>query len=130
VVNDRGRFVLHSVPSGIFSPGTLCVIGAGCVVDPVKLVAELESLAARGVDADGLLISERAHLILHYHRVLEGIEEQWRSPDERIAPTGQGACIARCSGRTDPWRPGVCHPCRHRRSRRMWSRRLARSLLE
>ena len=64
VINERGKFVLHGVPSGIFSPRARCLIGPGTVIQPAALVEELRGLAAAGVDIGRLLLSERAHLIL------------------------------------------------------------------
>jgi adenylosuccinate synthase len=93
VINDRGRFALHGVPSGIFSPRARCVIGAGAVVSPAGLAEEMQALAAAGVDLERLLISERAHLILPYHRVLDRLEEE-RLGANRIGSTGQGIAPA------------------------------------
>lgn len=89
VINDRGRFVLHTVPSGIFSPNARCIIGAGTVVNPVGLVEEIRGLVEAGVDVGRLLISERAHLILPYHRLIDRLEDSRRTGD-RIGTTGQG----------------------------------------
>ena len=68
----RQKFVLHLVPSGILWPGKQCVIGNGVVIDPVSLVEEIEGLEQLGVQVDGkLFISETAHLVLPYHRLLD-----------------------------------------------------------
>lgn len=93
VVNNRGRFILHSVPSGIFSARARCVIGAGTVVNPVGLVEEMRGLAEAGADLGRLLISERAHLILPYHRLFDQLEEV-RLGSKRIGSTGQGIAPA------------------------------------
>jgi adenylosuccinate synthase len=70
------KFVLHLVPSGILHPGKISVIGNGVVIDPCALVEEIEQLRARGVAIDrNLLISETAHLVFPYHRLLDGIRE-------------------------------------------------------
>lgn len=82
VVNRFGEFKLHLTPSGIFYPNTSCLIGTGCVVNPATLLAELEELAAAGVDAGNLLLSERAQLLMPYHRLLDGLQETasgWRA---------------------------------------------------
>jgi len=79
VVNDRGIFKLHLIPSGIFRSGVLCILGPGTVVDPMALVAEMDSLKAAGVDLTGLRLSERAHLVLPYHRALDEADEASRS---------------------------------------------------
>ncbi|GAB4530489.1 MAG: adenylosuccinate synthase [Anaerolineae bacterium] len=78
VVNQYGEFKLHLVPSGIFNPGTQCIVGTGCVVNPETLVAEMDELGAAGVSLENLFVSSRAHLILPYHRQLDGLEETAR----------------------------------------------------
>lgn len=72
VVGDR-RIVLHHIPSGIWSPRTTCVIGSGCVVDPVSLVQEIDDLAASGIHVTqaNLLISPEAHVVTEVHRFLD-----------------------------------------------------------
>ena len=90
VVNERGKFVLHSIPSGVFSKRARCVIGAGTVFNPIGLAGEMRSLVEAGIDIGRLLVSERAHLILPYHVLIERLEEERRSAERRIAPTGQG----------------------------------------
>ena len=75
VVNEHGTFRLHIVPSGIFNPATKCIVGPGTVVNPDTLLAEMGELAAAGIDLDNLWLSERAHVILPYHRLLDGLEE-------------------------------------------------------
>ena len=76
VFNDDGQFSLHLVPSGIFWPQALCVIGNGVVVDPDVLLGEIEGLLNRGIDiSDRLVLSERTHLIMPYHVMLDGLAE-------------------------------------------------------
>lgn len=75
VVNEHGEFKLHLIPSGIFYPQVHCLIGAGCVVNPAVLLEELAGLEAAGVSTGNLLVSERAHMVLPYHRLLDGIQE-------------------------------------------------------
>lgn len=82
VVNDYGEFRLHLVPSGIFNPGTMCVIGNGVAVDPAALIEEMDLLAKGGVNLQRLFISDRAHVIMPYHIQQDGLEESCR---------GQGA---------------------------------------
>lgn len=89
VQTDRGTFKLHLVPSGILNDGCLCVIGAGVVVEPDTLIGELESLEARGVDTSRLRISDRAHIVMPYHPVLDQLEEQ-RREDLSIGTTLRG----------------------------------------
>lgn len=75
VINQYGEFKLHLIPSGIFYPETQCLIGTGCVVNPDTLIEELESLEAAGVDTSRLFISERAQMLMPYHRQLDGLRE-------------------------------------------------------
>ena len=89
VVNDKGTFQLHLVPSGICWPNVYGIIGNGVVVDPDVLVGELTEIAARGIDTSRLFISERAHVIMPYHVVLDRLEEEARG-DAAIGTTGRG----------------------------------------
>ena len=85
------QFILHLVPSGILYPHARCLLGNGTVVDPWKLVAEMDALRARGIDLEGRIgVSSRAHLVLPYHRLLDGAQEAGRSDDQRIGTTGRG----------------------------------------
>jgi adenylosuccinate synthase len=84
------RFVLHLIPSGILHPGVTCIIGNGVVIDPQALFKEIDELAAMGVEVDGrLLISEKAHVILPYHRELDVLSEARRG-ERRIGTTSRG----------------------------------------
>jgi adenylosuccinate synthase len=84
------KFVLHLIPSGILHPGVSCVIGNGVVVDPTALFAEVDELARLGVAVDGrLFLSDRAHLILPYHRELDVLSEARRG-ERRIGTTSRG----------------------------------------
>jgi adenylosuccinate synthase len=84
------KFVLHLIPSGILHPGVSCVIGNGVVVDPTALFAEVDELARLGVAVDGrLFVSDRAHLILPYHRELDVLSEARRG-ERRIGTTSRG----------------------------------------
>jgi adenylosuccinate synthase len=78
VINDWGEFTLHLIPSGIFNPRALSLIGNGTVVSPVVLLDEIESLCGRGVDVSRLSVSRRAHVIMPYHTLLDGLEEKAR----------------------------------------------------
>ncbi len=87
---DGRKFVLHLIPSGILHPGVTCVIGNGVVVDPHALFSEIEELARMGVAVGGrLLISEKAHLILPYHRELDVLSEARRG-ERKIGTTSRG----------------------------------------
>jgi len=78
VVIGQQTLKLHLIPSGIHRPGVLCVIGNGPVVDPRALVTEIDELEANGLDTSGLRISANAHLVMPYHLILDGIEEERR----------------------------------------------------
>jgi adenylosuccinate synthase len=75
VVNPLGEFKLRLTPSGIFYPGVISVIGNGVVVNPAVLNKEVDELNSRGIDTSRLRISDRAHLIMPYHIIIEGLEE-------------------------------------------------------
>ena len=87
IIQDE-KYVLHLIPSGILHPGKVCVIGNGVVVDPAALEKELEMLKDFEVK-DRLFISDRAHLIMPYHRAVEAAEET-RLAEERIGTTSRG----------------------------------------
>jgi adenylosuccinate synthase len=76
IVRDGETFKLHHVPSGILYPGTVCVVGAGCVVDPGLLVRELDELEARGIATEGVRISGNAHTIMPWHVALDSASER------------------------------------------------------
>ena len=75
VVVAGSRYSLHLIPSGILYPGKAAVIGNGVVVDPWKVVEEVDGLAAKDVDTRGLIISDRAHVVLPYHKLEDGLRE-------------------------------------------------------
>jgi len=82
-----GEFVLHQIPSGILHAGTRCVIGNGVVLDPETLFHEIDRLTARGIPMEGrLVVSDRAHLVLPYHKLLDA--ESARS--KKIGTTSRG----------------------------------------
>ena len=82
VQTRNGTFKLRLVPSGILNPHVRCVIGAGVVIDLGTLVSELHDLQHRGIDTSGMTISDRAHLVLPFHKRLDELEEQRREQDE------------------------------------------------
>lgn len=94
VVVGDDTYALHLIPSGILYPEIQCVIGNGVVVDPGKLVEEIDSLEARGVHAqERLSISDRAHVVLEYHKMLDGALEEFLSKstsNESIGTTRRG----------------------------------------
>src|SRR5438034_8269361 len=88
-VNGK-KFILRLIPSGILHPGVLCVIGNGVVVDPQALLAEVDELMKHGIDVDNrIVISDKAHLILPYHRDLDLLSEARRG-ERKIGTTSRG----------------------------------------
>jgi adenylosuccinate synthase len=91
VVNEKGKFALHLLPSGIFRDGVVNVLGNGVALDPENLWLEMQDVAAKGVaiTPENLKISERASLLLPWHRDLDALEEQ-RLADKKYGSTKQG----------------------------------------
>jgi adenylosuccinate synthase len=86
VVGER-QFVLHQIPSGILHAGAKCVVGNGVVLDPETFFAELDELGGQGIDVSGrLFISDRAHVVLPYHKLLDQASEK----QQQIGTTGRG----------------------------------------
>jgi adenylosuccinate synthase len=84
------KFILRLIPSGILHPGVTCVIGNGVVIDPAALFAEVDELTRNGIDVGNrILISDKAHLILPYHRDLDLLSEARRG-DRKIGTTSRG----------------------------------------
>mgnify|MGYP001577899967 CR=1 FL=1 len=82
-----GEFVLHQIPAGILHPGTRCVIGNGVVLDAETLFHEIDAIVARGVTVQGrLVVSDRAHLVLPYHKLLDAASPRSRE----IGTTSRG----------------------------------------
>jgi adenylosuccinate synthase len=81
VINEFGTFKIHLVPSGIFAQNTVGLIGGGVVIDPEVLLDEIDMLNRAGVGVDGRLwISPRSHLIMPYHKILDGLYEEAKGP--------------------------------------------------
>ena len=90
LIFDGKKHVLHTIPSGVFRPGTWNLVGNGVVIDPVILMREIDSLKAAGVDVtERLLIGRRAHLILPSHRALDAASETDKGK-EKIGSTLKG----------------------------------------
>src|SRR5436305_5857463 len=84
------KFVLRLIPSGILHAGVSCVIGNGVVIDPQALFAEIDELTRNGINVDGrILVSDKAHLILPYHRDLDLLSEARRG-ERKIGTTSRG----------------------------------------
>src|SRR5687768_5783286 len=83
------QFILHQIPSGILHPHKRCLLGNGVVLDVLQFFEEYEALAARGIDLAGRVgVSERAHLLLPYHKALDRASEDKAA--EKIGTTGRG----------------------------------------
>jgi adenylosuccinate synthase len=78
VVFGEKEFAFHLIPAGILHPHVTCIVGNGVVIDPRGLIAELEQLRQLGVDTSRLYISERAHVVMPYHVILDRLEEEGR----------------------------------------------------
>jgi len=89
VINPYGEFRLHLIPAGIFSPQAICIISNGVVINPAVLIDEMDQLNQRGVDTNRLFVSDRAHLIMPYHILLDGLEEESRG-GKAIGTTRKG----------------------------------------
>lgn len=80
VVNEMGTFRLHLVPAGIFYSEKTCLIGNGMVIDPADLLEEIEELQAKGVSVKNLYVSDRAHVTMPYHILIDKADEALRGP--------------------------------------------------
>ena len=91
VINEKGKFALHLLPSGIFRNGVVNILGNGVALDPENLWEEIQDLREKGVQItpDNLRISNRASLLLPWHRDLDALEEQ-RLADRQYGSTKQG----------------------------------------
>lgn len=89
VVNNGEVYKLHLIPSGILYPNTLCLIGAGVVLDPKDFIGELDSLEERGISTGNLKIDPRAHIVMPWHIALDGLSEEFRGGSD-IGTTKRG----------------------------------------
>lgn len=89
VASGGETYKLHLIPSGILYKNTLCLIGAGVVLDPKDLLGEIDSLSARGISFDNLKIDPRAHIIMPWHIALDGLSEKFRG-NKDIGTTHRG----------------------------------------
>lgn len=90
VINEYGKFALHILPSGIFNPETICLVGAGTVVNFSTMEQELASVEAAGVSTKNLFVDKRAHLILPFHCSLDGAEEASKKKGWEVGTTKRG----------------------------------------
>ncbi len=106
VVLESNKIILHLIPSGILNPNTICIIGNGVVIDPFALIDEINLLQKFGISVENrLMISDKAHLILPYHKIYDIISE--KKSTQSIGTTGRGIGpayvdkVARCGIRTN-----------------------------
>ncbi|RKY65103.1 MAG: adenylosuccinate synthase [Candidatus Latescibacterota bacterium] len=90
VVIGQEKFIFHLIPTGIIHPDKICVIGNGVVLDPAILLEEKENLRRKGITVEGrLLISQNAHLVMPYHKLLDRAKEESKA-ERKIGTTGRG----------------------------------------
>ena len=89
VVVGNKKYALHLIPSGILNPETVNIIGNGVVFDPEGFLKEVEKIEAQGISAENIKISDRAHVIFPYHKVLDALAEDSRG-EEMIGTTKKG----------------------------------------
>ena len=103
VINEYGKFGLHILPSGVFNPDTMNIVGAGTVVNFDRMKEEIDNIKkSAGLDIQNVFIDERAHIIMPYHMALDGAEEGRRSEKDKIGTTkrGIGPCYSDKAART------------------------------
>jgi adenylosuccinate synthase len=100
IINHLGLFALHIVPAGIFYPEKTCIVGNGVAVDPQVLLDEIAQLEERGVSTARLLVSDRAHVVMPYHPIIDQLDEKLRGA-AAVGTTGRGIgpCFADKVGR-------------------------------
>ena len=86
---DGKKFAFHLIPSGILNDGKMAIIGNGVVIDPKVLIEEIESLKKEGYSVDNLYISDKAHIIMPYHIMMDKLQEEIRK-DRKIGTTARG----------------------------------------
>ena len=85
VINPQGTFKLHLIPSGVFYPHCTCIIGNGVVVNPAIFISERDELQSRGIDTSRVFISDRAHLVMPYHKLID------RRSDDNVVKVKESA---------------------------------------
>lgn len=89
VCNEHGEFPLHLVPSGIFNPDALCIVGSGVVVDPIQFATEYSGLTQKGVTLAKCLLAEDAHMVMPWHKLRDNLREK-NLGSGKIGTTGKG----------------------------------------
>ncbi len=101
IIVEDVKYTLHLIPAGSLYDGKLCIIGNGVVVDPGALIEEMQMLQKQGLSLQNLKISDRAHMVMPYHKVLDGLAEE-NAGDAQIGTTkrGIGPCYTDKAART------------------------------
>ncbi|MEJ6951897.1 adenylosuccinate synthase [Natronospora cellulosivora (SeqCode)] len=89
VINEKGKFAFHNIPSGISYDNVLCIIGPGSVINPESFSKEIEELKKQGLKTENIIISDRANIIFPFHRLLDELEDQ-RLKDKKYGSTKSG----------------------------------------
>ena len=89
IIVDGTTYTLHLLPAGLLYDGKLCIIGNGVVVDPGSLISEMELLQSKGLSIGSLMVSDRAHMVMPYHKLLDGLCEDGAG-DAQIGTTKRG----------------------------------------
>ena len=98
VAVDGTEYKLRLMPSGILYKGTLCVVGNGVAFDPETMLEEMDGMSAKGIDVSGVRISNRAHVVMPYHRLMDGLLEDTKG-ESKVGTTKRG--IGPCYGDRD-----------------------------
>ncbi len=101
IIAEGVKYTLHLIPAGALYDGKLCIIGNGVVIDPASLIEEMETLNQQGVSLENLKISDRAHMVMPYHKLLDGLAED-NAGEAQIGTTkrGIGPCYTDKAART------------------------------
>lgn len=89
VVIDGKKYALHLVPSGVLNPSTVNIVGNGVVFDPEGFIEEVKNLKADGINTDNIYISDRAHIVFPYHKILDGLSESAKGKS-KVGTTNKG----------------------------------------
>jgi adenylosuccinate synthase len=89
VIIGEEKYKLHHIPSGIFHPEKLCILGNGMVIDLEVLINEIEGLRKRGIPCNNIRISDRAHIVMPYHKWIDALQEKNRG-QRKLGTTGRG----------------------------------------
>ena len=94
VIAEGKKYVFHIIPSGVLYPKKICVVGNGTVIDVIQLKKEIEELQGQGIDVSGLKVSNHAHVVMPYHKVLDEAREEFGTRKIGTTKRGIGPCYA------------------------------------